>query len=85
MIFVALHVTNQGKLHISSNKENFENMTLSLERVTTYYLEGEQRLCNSWARYINNNNLTLKETIEYLNMEAFRISSIKNGILWLKK
>ena len=68
MIFVALHVTNQGKLHISSNKENFENMTHSLERVTTYYLEGEQRLCNSWARYINHNNLTLKEAVEYLNM-----------------
>ena len=57
IIFVSLHVTNQGRLHISRNRENFENMTVSLERVTTYYLEGEQRLCNSWARYINHNNL----------------------------
>ena len=68
MIFVSLHVTNQGKLHITRNRENFENMTVSLERVTTYYLEGEQRLCNSWARYINNYNLTLQEAVEYLNM-----------------
>ena len=67
MIFVSLHVTNQGKLHISRNRENFVNMTVSLERVTTYYLEGEQRLCNSWARYINKHNLTLEEAVDYLN------------------
>ncbi len=66
--FVSVHVTNQGNLHISRNRENFLNMTISLERVTTYYLEGEQRLCNSWARYINHNNLTLKESVDYLNM-----------------
>ncbi|MCR4631907.1 MAG: diguanylate cyclase [Treponema sp.] len=67
MIFVSLHVTNQGKIHAAANRENFVNMTISLERVTTYYLEGEQRLCNSWARYINHNNLTMQEAIEYLN------------------
>ncbi len=67
MVFVSMHVTNQGKLHISRNRENFVNMTISLERVTTYYLEGEQRLCNSWARYISQNNLTMKEAINYLN------------------
>ena len=67
MIFVSLHVTNQGKLHITRNRENFENMTMGLERVTTYYLEGEQRLCNSWARYISLNNLTMEQAIDYLN------------------
>ena len=67
MIFVSLHVTNQGKLHITRNRENFENMTMGLEQVTTYYLEGEQRLCNSWARYISLNNLTMEQAIDYLN------------------
>ena len=67
IFFVSVHVTNQGNLHISRNRENFLNMTISLERVTTYYLEGEQRLCNSWARYINHKNLTLKESVDYLN------------------
>ncbi|MCR4631914.1 MAG: hypothetical protein K5786_09800 [Treponema sp.] len=67
LIFVSLHVTNQGKIHASANRENFVNMTISLERVTTYYLEGEQRLCNSWARYINHNNLTMQEAVDYLN------------------
>ena len=67
MIFVSLYVRQQGKLHTVSNEENFVNMTIGLERVTTYYLEGEQRLCNSWARYISLNNLTMPQAIEYLN------------------
>ena len=74
IFFVVLHVTTQGDFHKERNRENFVNMTVSLERVTTYYLEGEQRLCNSWARYINHNNLTLRQTIEYLN----RVQVVKN-------
>lgn len=74
IFFVVLHVTKQGDFHKERNRENFVNMTVSLERVTTYYLEGEQRLCNSWARYINHNNLTLRKTIEYLN----RVQVVKN-------
>ncbi len=74
IFFVVLHVTKQGDFHKERNRENFVNMTVSLERVTTYYLEGEQRLCNSWARYINHNNLTLRQTIEYLN----RVQVVKN-------
>ncbi len=67
MFFVSLYVRLQGKNNAAANRENFVNMTAGLERVTTYYLEGEQRLCNSWARYISLNNLTLKDAIEYLN------------------
>jgi signal transduction histidine kinase/CheY-like chemotaxis protein len=74
IFFVLMHVTNQGNLHIARNRENFVNMTVSLERVTTYYLEGEQRLCNSWARYINHNNLTLRQAVDYLN----RVQVVKN-------
>lgn len=74
IFFVVLHVTTQGDFHKERNRENFVNMTVGLERVTTYYLEGEQRLCNSWARYINHNNLTLRQTIEYLN----RVQVVKN-------
>ena len=66
MAFVSIYVPRQGKIHAQSNRENFENMTVSLEQVTTYYLEGEQRLCNSWARYISFNKLTMEAAIEYL-------------------
>ena len=66
MVFVLLYVRQQGKIQSVANTEDFVNMTISLERVTTYYLEGEQRLCNSWARYISPNQLTMNEAIEYL-------------------
>ena len=32
--------------------EHFENTTVTMERVTENYLEGEQRICDVWARYI---------------------------------
>ena len=66
MVFVSLYVRQQGKIQSAANTENFVNMSIGLERVTTYYLEGEQRLCNSWARYISPNRLTMNEAIDYL-------------------
>ena len=30
------------------------------------YLEGEQRICDVWARYINNKDMTLEEATEYI-------------------
>ncbi|SEF66322.1 His Kinase A (phospho-acceptor) domain-containing protein [Eubacterium ruminantium] len=46
--------------------ENFENTTITMERVTNNYLEGEQRICDVWARYINNNNMTMEEAVAYI-------------------
>ena len=46
--------------------ENFENTTITMERVTDNYLEGEQRICDVWARYINNNNMTMEEAVAYI-------------------
>ncbi|MCR5291409.1 MAG: response regulator [Eubacterium sp.] len=37
-----------------------------MERVTENYLEGEQRICDVWARYINNTNMTMEEAAAYI-------------------
>ena len=37
-----------------------------MEHVTTNYLIGEQRLCESWANYINANEMTGEEAIAYV-------------------
>ena len=37
-----------------------------MEQVTQNYLEGEQRICDVWARYINNQNMTIEEAVEYI-------------------
>ena len=46
--------------------EYFEHTTVTMEQVTENYLEGEQRICDVWARYINNKSMTMKEAVEYI-------------------
>ncbi|MEE0957158.1 MAG: response regulator [Ruminococcus sp.] len=46
--------------------EHFENITVTMEHVTENYLEGEQRICDVWARYINNRSMTMKEATDYI-------------------
>ena len=45
------------------NTENFMNMSIGMEQVTTNYLEGEQRLCDSWAACINSRKMNMAEAI----------------------
>ena len=46
--------------------EHFETTTFTMEQVTQNYLEGEQRICDVWAQYINNQNMTMEEAVGYI-------------------
>ena len=46
--------------------ENFENTTVAMERVTENYLQGEQGICDVWARYINGRDMTLEQVVEFV-------------------
>ena len=46
--------------------EYFENSTVTMEKVTANYMEGEQRICDVWARYIINSSMTMKEAADYI-------------------
>ena len=48
--------------------EHFENTTVTMEKVTENYLEGEQNICDVWAHYINNKNMSMQEAIEYIRV-----------------
>ena len=67
------------------NKENFTNMTVGMEQVTTNYLISEQRTCDNWAHYINNKKMTMEEARDYLAIaqtiltNSAHIVSYKNG------
>jgi signal transduction histidine kinase/DNA-binding response OmpR family regulator len=37
-----------------------------MEHVTENYFEGEQRICDVWARYINNKSMTMEEATDYI-------------------
>ena len=48
--------------------EHFENTTITMEHVTENYLEGEQRICDVWARYINSKDMTMEEAAAFIRI-----------------
>ena len=66
LIFVVLYSGFTNRESNQRHIEYFENTTVTMEQVTGNYLEGEQRVCDVWARYINTQNLTMEEATEYI-------------------
>ncbi len=80
IFFVVLYVRKQSASMETYNTENFMNMSIGMEQVTTNYLEGEQRLCDSWAACINSRKMNMAEAMDYLNV-AQRIPNISAHII----
>ena len=68
LIFVVLYSNTQSQNTVQRQIEHFENTTIAMERVTENYLEGEQRICDVWARYINSRNMTIEEAISFIRI-----------------
>lgn len=66
LTFVVLYAGYESRDSYRRQIENFENTTVTMERVTENYLEGEQNICDIWAQYINNSNMTMEEAAEYI-------------------
>ena len=66
LAFVALFSNYERKENYRNQVEHFVNTTIAMERVTGNYLEGEQGICDNWAQYINNQDLTLEEAAAYV-------------------
>ena len=66
LIFVVLYSGSENRNSYQRQIEHFEDTTVTMEHVTENYLEGEQRLCDIWARYINNESMTMEEAAEYI-------------------
>ena len=64
--FVVLYSRFSNRDSYLRQIEHFETTTVTMEQVTQNYLEGEQRICDVWARYINNQNMTMEEAAEYI-------------------
>ena len=73
-------VSSEQKRILTSQIEGFENMTVAMERVTTNYLLGEQQVCNSWASYINSNDMTAEEAIDFVR-ESIAVPNVTAHIL----
>ncbi|MDO4804495.1 MAG: response regulator [Lachnospiraceae bacterium] len=66
LIFVVFYSRFESKDAYLRQIEHFEKTTVTMERVTENYLEGEQRICDVWAQYINNRNMTMEEAADYI-------------------
>ena len=82
IFFVVLYARKQSAEMKAYNTDNFMTMSIGMEQVTTNYLEGEQRLCDSWAACINRRKMNMSEAMSYLKV-AQRIQNISAHIIRL--
>ena len=68
LTFVVLYSNLASRNALQSQIEHFENTTVTMERVTENYLEGEQRICDVWAHYINSKDLTIEEAVSFIRV-----------------
>ena len=66
LIFVVFYSRYENQDLYRRQIENFENTTVTMERVTENYLEGEQGICDIWAQYICSQHMTLEEATSYV-------------------
>lgn len=64
--FVSVYSVFNDRNARQRQTEHFVNTTVAMERVTENYLEGEQRVCDVWARYINIRDMTMEEAAEFI-------------------
>ncbi len=81
LIFVAFYSGYESATAYKRQIEHFENITVTMEHVTENYLEGEQRICDVWANYINNKNMTIEEAADYIRASHVLTSTSAHLIL----
>ena len=68
LTFVVLYSHYENKNIIQRQIEHFENTTITMEHVTENYLEGEQRICDVWAHYINSKDMTMEDAVSFIRI-----------------
>ena len=82
LIFVVFYSRYENKEFYLRQIENFENTTVTMEQVTENYLEGEQRICDVWAKYINSNLMSMEEAVEYIRASHV-LKNTSAHIIWV--
>ena len=67
VVFVVLYATFETRKTRQQQIEHYEDTTITMGLVTENYLEGEQRICNVWAGYINSKELTIEEATAFIS------------------
>ena len=66
LIFVVLYSRIESTDSYRRQVDHFEYTMVTMENVTENYLEGEQQICDVWARYINSENMTMEEAAQFI-------------------
>ena len=66
LIFVVLYSRFESTDSYRRQVDHFEDTMVTMENVTENYLEGEQQICDVWARYINSENMTMEEAAQFI-------------------
>ena len=66
LVFVVLYSGYENTASYRRQIEHFENTMVTMENVTENYLEGEQQICDVWAHYIDSENMTMEEAVEFI-------------------
>ena len=68
LVFVALYSRLESRDSYRRQIEHFVDTTVTMEHVTENYLEGEQQICDVWARHINSKAMTMEEAADYIRV-----------------
>ena len=68
IVFVFIYSNNESKNAANVQANHFENTTVTMEHVTENYFEGEQRVCDVWAHYINKTDdpMAIEDAITFI-------------------
>lgn len=68
LTFVFVYSTVEKRDENKRQIELYESSTVTMEHVTENYLEGEQRICDVWAHYINSEDMTMQEAADFIHI-----------------
>ena len=66
LVYVSVYSGYETKKNYQHQIETFKNTSYGMEKVTENYLESEQHICDVWAKYINDNRLSMEEAVDFV-------------------
>ena len=66
ILFVVLYANRQRNELLSARVETFEDMTLVMEQVTANYLVQEQQICDTWAKCVELDGMTMEDACSHI-------------------
>ena len=70
LAFVGIYSHYRNEAVYRQQVESFLSTAVTLERVTENYLEGEQGICDVWARYLNAVPMTMEDAVDFVRTSS---------------